>query len=214
MLNKILNRLKRSGKLLVLRLKSALLGAPQIKRINLCSGSIKIPGFYNLDVNPEADFYLDLQKKLLPFRTGTVEAVVCMSAINYFTRARGAQIVADVFRVLQPGGVARFGTQDLELIARKFVERDHSFFFQKLANGRERFVGKTMADKFNSWFYGYAVGPGRGCKYFYDFETLAIIFQQAGFSQVERRDYRDSRLAPIEQIDNRPEQMFFLEAVK
>jgi hypothetical protein len=57
--------------------------------------------------------------------------------------------------VFYAGGVARFASQDLEWIARRYIEKDREFFFQKLPNGKERFDGKTMGDKFNSWFYGY-----------------------------------------------------------
>ena len=70
----------------------------------------------------------------------------------------------------------------------------------------------TLGDKFAAWFYGYvAVGP---CRYFYDYESLAALFIMAGFSVVEKKDFMQSRLDHIELIDNRPDQMFFLEAVK
>jgi len=48
----------------------------------------------------------------------------------------------------------------------------------------------------------------------YDFESLALLFKNAGFRTVEQKKYRESVLADIEKIDNRPEQMFFLEATK
>ena len=40
------------------------------------------------------------------------------------------------------------------------------------------------------------------------------LFKMAGFSVVEKRAFQESRLEDIEMIDNRPDQMFFLEAVK
>jgi hypothetical protein len=70
-----------------------------------------------------------------------------------------------------------------------------------------------MGDKFNAWFYGYQIG-NNSCQYVFDYESLACLFQEAGFSVIERKDYLDSRLPNIELIDNRPEQMFFLEAIK
>jgi ubiquinone/menaquinone biosynthesis C-methylase UbiE len=139
--------------------------------------------------------------------------VTCTSAINYFTRARGQEIIIEVFRVLQPGGVARFSAQDLESIARRYVEKDMDFFFQKLPDGHERFEGATLGDKFAAWFYGYAI-RGIPCRYFYDYDALAYLFKTAGFSVVERKEYRQSRLEHIDLIDNRPDQMFFLEAIK
>jgi hypothetical protein len=48
----------------------------------------------------------------------------------------------------------------------------------------------------------------------YDFESLSVLFTKAGFSTVEERPFQKSRLAQVELFDNRPDQMFFLEAVK
>jgi SAM-dependent methyltransferase len=182
-------------------------------RLNLCCGPQRIPGYLGVDVSPGADLRLDLGRYDLPLPDGSLEAVVCISAINYFTRRRAAEIVAEVHRALKPGGIARFAAQDLESIARRYVEKDTAFFFQRLPDGRERFEGPTLGDKFAAWFYGYVSG-GSPCRYFYDFDSLAFLFRSAGFGVVERRPFGDSRLEHIELIDNRPDQMFFLEAVK
>jgi hypothetical protein len=121
--------------------------------------------------------------------------------------------MAETHRVLRTGGIARFGVQDMKLLARRYVEDDREFFFQKLSDGRDRFEGPTIGDKFAAWFYGYVAG-GYPSRYFYDYDALAYVFREVGFATVELRGYRDSRLEDVEQIDNRPEQMFFLEAVK
>ncbi len=185
-----------------------------ITNLNLGGGTSKIKGYFNIDLYSGADLCLDLGRMSLPFAQSSMDAVICISAINYFTKERGAIIVSEVYRVLKPGGIVRFGTQDFKSIAERYVRNDEAFFFQKLPNGQERFVGETMCDKINSWFYGYAVARGHGCKYFYDYETLAKMFSKAGFSKVEQRKFQDSRLSNIAEIDNRADEMFFLEAVK
>ena len=184
-----------------------------IRKVNLCSGTQKVPGWFAIDLVDGADLRLDLARMDLPFGASSLDTVVCMSAINYFTRARAQQLVREVGRVLRPGGVCRMGVQDMRTLAERYVRGDREFFFQKLADGRDRFEGPTLGDKFAAWFYGYAVGAYR-CEYFYDFESLAYLFREAGFSLIERKGYRESRLVEVELIDNRPDQMFFLEAVK
>lgn len=184
----------------------------EISKVNLCCGIQRIPGYFGID-RGLGDLSLDIEKNDLPFKDGSLQVVTCISAINYFTRERAQQIINETYRVLSPGGVARFGVQDMESIARRYVDKDKDFFFQKLPNGKERFEGPTLGDKFAAWFYGYAVG-GSPCRYFYDYDSLAFMFRQAGFSTVERREFQQSRLDHIELIDNRPDQMFFLEAVK
>lgn len=210
---KILKKFQRSIKLLQQKSHSKSL-LRNVNKINLCSGSIKIPGYCNIDMATRADLILDLENSLLPFTDNSAEIIVCISAINYFDRSRALEIIKDCFRVLEKGGIARFATQDLNIIANKYINRDKSFFFQKLPDGRDRFSGQTMGDKINSWFYGYETAGNKHCKYVYDFETLALLFKQAGFEVVEQKKYLESRIPNINKIDNRPEQMFFLEAIK
>jgi len=189
------------------------LAGREIRKVNLACGSQKVPGYFGIDVVEGADLRLDLAKMDLPFAASSLETVVCMSAINYFTRVRAQQLVCEMHRVLRPGGVCRLGVQDMKSLAERYVRGDKEFFFQKLPDGRDRFEGPTLGDKFAAWFYGYAVGTHR-CEYFYDFESLAHLFREAGFSVIERKAYRESRIADVERLDNRADQMFFLEAVK
>lgn len=184
-----------------------------IRRVNLCCGPIHLEGYINVDLSKTADVVIDLEKELLPFPDQSIDVVVCISAINYFTRQRGEEIIRDVQRALKPGGIARFASQDLRILSAKYLSRDREFYFQKLPDGRERLPGRTFADKFNAFFYGFET-VGKHCKYVYDYETLASIFTEAGFGKVSLARYRESAIPGIESIDNRPEQMFFLEAVK
>jgi MoaA/NifB/PqqE/SkfB family radical SAM enzyme/predicted SAM-dependent methyltransferase len=184
-----------------------------LKKVNLCSGPRRLEGYLNIDVVPGADMQVDLERQLLPLADNSVDALVCMSAINYFSRSRALEITRDVHRVLKPGGIARFGSQDLRILAEKYLQRDHNFYSEKLPDGRDRFPGKTIADKFNEFFYGFRSGD-KHCKYVYDLESLMEVFFEAGFTVVEPMHYRQSRLPDVDQIDNRPEQMFFLEAEK
>jgi len=121
--------------------------------------------------------------------------------------------VREMHRVLRPNGVCRVGVQDLKSLSERYVRGDSEFFNQKLPDGRDRFEGPTIGDKFAAWFYGYAVGPYR-CEYFYDFDSLAYLFNAAGFTVIERKAFRESRIPEVDRLDTRADQMFFLEAVK
>jgi predicted SAM-dependent methyltransferase len=182
-------------------------------KINLCSGNTKIPGYCGIDLDENADLIIDLARKKLPFRDHSLNVVICISGINYFSYQRGYEIIKETARVLKPGGVARFATQDMKLLARYYVDENLDFFNQKKVDGDDRFKGQTLGDKFVAWFYGFPTAGGN-CKYFYDYGSLEYLFKQAGYSEIERKAYTDSRLQDISLIDNRPDQMFFLEAVK
>ena len=184
-----------------------------VRKLNLCCGMQKVPGYFGIDIVDGADLRLDLQTMDLPFAAASLDTVVCMSAINYFTHERARRLAEEMRRVLRPGGVCRIGVQDMKALAERYVRGDREFFFQKLPDGRERFLGATLGDKFAAWFYGYAV-DGHPCRYFYDFDSLAHLFRAAGFAQVERKAFGESRIAEVRELDNRPDQMFFLEAIK
>jgi len=184
------------------------------KYINLCSGGIKIPGYFSVDIK-NADLNIDLRTKRLPFRDSSIERLVCISSINYFSKDRAKIIIGDIFHMMKEGGVVRFAVQDLRKIAEKYIANDRDFFFQKTESGKQRFRGETPCEMLNNWFYGgYATAGNNFCKFFYDFETLALMFTKAGFNEIKQKRYLESDLDTIDKIDNRPEQMFFLEAKK
>ena len=213
LLKKALKKASLEAHLMYFKVRQMLPFRSAISRINLCSGSSRIPGFFNIDIAAGADLRIDLARKNLPFSPNSIDVIICMSGINYFSRRRASELIKQCHTILKPGGIVRFGVQDLEMLTRLYVQKDISFFFQKLPNGKDRFEGPTLGDKFVAWFYGYVAG-GYPCRYFYDSDSLSFLFKEAGFSILDRKAYRESRIDSIERIDNRPEQMFFLEAVK
>ena len=109
------------------------------KAINIGSGSIMLPGYWNIDISDGADLILDLEHQLLPFQDASMDV---------------------------------------------------------------------------AWFYGYKTAKHKVCQYVYDYETLADLFYVAGFRVVKQMAYGESSLPDVHLIDNRPDQMFFLEAIK
>jgi predicted SAM-dependent methyltransferase len=161
-------------------------------KVNLCGTGLK--DFINIDISWKANKRVDLEKKRIPMKDNSVDILICMNGIGYFTRERAQFLIKDVYRILKPDGVCRFGTQNLALICRNYLDRDPDF----------------QCDRINEWFNGYEANS-KNCKYVYDYMTLKYLFVDVGFSKVLRWDFLDGRIA---EWDNRPEQQFFLEAVK
>lgn len=182
-------------------------------KINLCSGNVNLENYVNVDISPAADVRVDLSKMLLPFPAESADTVICISAINYFTFARGKEILTDVYRVMKPGGILRIAVQDLQLFAKHYLDRDQNFYFQKNPNGSDRFAGNTFAEKFSGFFNGYS-SNGFGCQAFYDVETLSKYLDEIGFKNINKKACGESAIHGTEKFDNRPDQMFFLEANK
>lgn len=127
------------------RALEARLGQRAIRKLNLCSGTQRVPGYFGIDMLDGADLRLDLAAMNLPFADASVDTVVCMSAINYFTRPRARELAREMHRVLRAGGVCRVGVQDMKALAERYVRGDREFFFQKLPDGRER-AGSRKCD--------------------------------------------------------------------
>ena len=183
--------------------------------INLCSGEVMLDEYINIDLDLRSDLKLDLEKKLIPFQNNSIDRVVMMSAINYFKYDRASIIIDDIYRILKPGGIIRVGVQDLELISKKYLDKDYKFFFQTNKNFTQRFHGETLGDKINYFFYRGGSGiRSKHHKYMWDFNSLKFLFHKSGFEKIENKKFLDSNIPNIDKIDNRPEMFFYLEARK
>ncbi len=183
--------------------------------INLCSGEVILDEYINIDLDSRSDLKLDLEKKLIPFQNNSIDRVVIMSAINYFTYDRASIIVDDIYRILKPGGIIRVGVQDLELISKKYLDKDYKFFFQTNNNFTQRFHGETLGDKVNYFFYRGGSGiKNKHHKYMWDFNSLKFLFHKSGFEKIENKNFLESAIPNIDKIDNRSEMFFYLEARK
>jgi len=120
-----------------------------------------------------------------------MDVVICMSAINYFTRKRGGFLIAEVYRILALGGITRFGTQDLERIAKRYVDRDREFFYQKL-NGRERFHGSNYGDSSIPGFTDTRLTGGIRVSIFMTTKPFPCCFVRPGLKTTENRPFQDS----------------------
>ena len=163
-------------------------------KVNLMGTGLK--GFTNIDISWKANKRVDLERRRIPIPDSSVDILICMNGIGYFTKNRAQFIIKDVYRILKPGGVCRFGTQDLALICSQYL------------NGHPDF----QCDRINEWFGGYEAN-GKKCKYVYDSGTLWRLFHTAGFKKITICAYQHSP-KNIGRYDNRPEQQFFMEAVK
>jgi predicted SAM-dependent methyltransferase len=104
-----------------------------ILSINLCCGDQKIEGYVGVDfLKGTADIVVDLRYEKLPLADNSADKLICISAINYFKYQRAKEIIKDVYRVMKPNGIVRFGVQDLRLIAMKYINNDKDIFFPKI----------------------------------------------------------------------------------
>lgn len=87
-----------------------------------------IDDWINVDANMftgKCDIWADLRNKL-PFADGCADAVYSHHVLEHLPDIKFH--LADVYRVLKPGGVYRVGGPNGDSAIKKFMEREHSWF--------------------------------------------------------------------------------------
>lgn len=143
--------------------------------LNLGAGSHIIDGMLNVDISPRADSYVDLTRKF-PFADNTFEFIYSEEVIEHFDQATSLQALREAYRILAPGGIARFTTPRLEY----FIDRFHSL--------------DSHGVDINGIFYGHHH------KYIYSIPSLQRALEVAGFINIRFTEYRDPS-SPLGKFD-------------
>jgi SAM-dependent methyltransferase len=111
----------------------------------------------------------------IPCATGSAAAVYSSHMIEHLDRAEARAFLAEVRRVLSPGGVVRIAAPDLSLLVRGYVESgDADGFVAGTHMGLSRPAG------LRDWARWTLVGP-RHHLWMYDGGSLTRLLREAGF---------------------------------
>jgi len=90
-------------------------------RLNLGAGTVRVKGFYSVDVNPELnpDFLCDLSQGL-PFPDGSVDEIYASHVLEHFSYHRVSWVLTDWIRALKPGGKITIKCPDFEFICKGY----------------------------------------------------------------------------------------------
>ena len=87
-----------------------------------------IDEWINIDANMftgKCDLWLDLRNKL-PFKNSSVDYCYSHHMVEHLPNMKSHFV--DIFRILKPGGIYRFGGPNGDTAIKKFVENDHEWF--------------------------------------------------------------------------------------
>lgn len=93
------------------------------KFLNVGCGHTFHPAWTNIDISPQSQEVqkYDIRKKL-PYLDNSFDACYSSHVLEHLTKKEAENLVSECWRVLKPGGVARFVVPDLESIARNYLD--------------------------------------------------------------------------------------------
>jgi predicted SAM-dependent methyltransferase len=159
-------------------------GAP---RLQVGSGPKSLPGWLNSDLIT-GDIYLHLGRRL-PLPSGAFAYAFGEHVIEHLTEPRGAALLAELNRVLRPGGIVRITTPDLQKLIAIYEDRnpvikraDYVRFLAETTGKHQERPAQMFNDYLRLW----------GHRFVYDEEELTAKLLAAGFARVERKQPMES----------------------
>jgi SAM-dependent methyltransferase len=138
--------------------------------------------------------YLDLTRAF-PFADASIDAVLASHVLEHLTTREAEDCVAEIHRVLRPGGVVRVAVPDLDTVVAGYDPADPDAFLDGLLQGRER-----STSRHRHWWN-------------YNENSMRALLRRTGFADVARREFGQGRCPDVQRVDTRPASLF-MEAVR
>lgn len=162
-------------------------------QLHIGCGGHHLPGWINLDNYP-APLAVNLDNGL-PLPNNSSRYVFLSHLLEHlFYPNQSHQLLAEIQRVLQPGGIVRIVVPDIEQCINAYVIEDEAFFESRRKHWT--WLPKDMT-RLESFLAYAGAGPNpeslfESHKFGYDFETLRHCLLRVGFTNVRRCRFQDS----------------------
>lgn len=188
-------------------------------RLNFGGGSFPLVGWTDIDggdgktYEPPADdtvVKLDIFDALAKIPDNSVTYIVSEQFLEHFTRQEGFRLLRECFRILKKSGVIRTQVPDLYITVKRYLDEWPDAPWETVQfPHRLRHILATN-DSYGKLLPGETYLPSMmlnngfhmdGHKFLYDYETLKQSLTLAGFSQIERCKFGESRHEELLNID-------------
>ncbi|HEX6523625.1 MAG TPA: methyltransferase domain-containing protein [Streptosporangiaceae bacterium] len=151
----------------------------------------------------------------LPFEDGSVDWVYAEHLIEHVPLLDAINWLAEVRRILAPGGLLRITTPDLRAYAAGYLTEGEKFFARHRRRLSVMRVGPPMPERrafmVNQIFYLY------GHRWIYDHDELRYALTQAGYDpgHITARKFRDGQRQDVADLDTtfRSDETIYVEAM-
>lgn len=179
---------------------------PPIRRLHWGCGPITPVGWLNSDIaaHPGVDLVADIRHGL-PLDDNSFDYIVAIHVLPELPYNELDSSLAELRRVLKPGGVLRLSLPDMDLAMRAYQTGDVDYFLVDDTVVRS-LAGKMIVQL--TWY-----GRSR-CMFTWEFAEELLA--RNGFRDIRRCRYRQSASphVGITELDNRPLESLFVEARK
>jgi predicted SAM-dependent methyltransferase len=176
------------------------------RRLHWGCGPITPYGWVNSDIaaRPGVEIVADILHGL-PLPDNDFDYVVSIHALPELAFREQAVALAELRRVLRPGGVLRLGLPDLDKAIRAYVTKDTDYFLIPDDHS------SSLAGKFVVQLTWYGIS-----RCMFTVEFAAELLGRAGFSDIAPCRFRQtaSEFPGIVELDDRELESFFIEARK
>ena len=162
-------------------------------RLDVGASGYHLDGWVSLDIEPdEKGVQMDASRPW-PLPSGCARAVRSEHMIEHMTFDQAAFCIREMARVLEPGGVCRICTPDLEGISRAYLERNPRVLEVHRDHG---YTAPTWSHLPNNYLRMW------GHRYVFDLDALSFLLTEAGFTEVERTRFNRSRYPDLDGTDS------------
>lgn len=190
------------------------------KKLNLGCGGFPLEGWTNIDggdgvlyrpPDDERVIALDALRALEELPPGLVTCISSEHFFEHFTRQQGFCILEESFRVLRPGGVVRIHMPDLAQIIRLYLNQVPEADWDSIQMPHRAVHLSLTTDPYGRLLPAETYTPAimvnngfhmDGHRFVYDFETAKQCLQLAGFVDIERATFGQSRHTFLQGIDH------------
>lgn len=162
-------------------------------KVNVGSGSYTKPGFVNLDYSSDADIRLDLRREL-PFSGGSCSLIYSEHFVEHLAYPEGVELLfSECFRVLEPGGTVSLSVPDTEWPLKEYAGGHDAYLNACRDENWHPSDCSTFMEHINYHFRqrwrDFSYSHFENHRFAWDFETMEKKLSEAGFIDIERRDY-------------------------
>ena len=177
-----------------------------VARLNWGCGAYPELGWINSDQKdgPGIDVSCDIRNGL-PFPDACFDYAVSIHALPELPLDALTPALAELRRVLRPGGVLRLGLPDLEKGLRAFLAGDRGYFL--IPDEDARSLGGKLVTQL--LWYGWS-------RSLFTRDSVAELLERAGFREIAHCAYRTtpSPFPEIVELDNREGESLFVEGTR